>query len=661
MRSMRLVTLVLVVTLLAGAQAAFAQQKQPTAIGSGGAAATVDLLGTRAAIDTLEDGGNAVDAAVAAAAVLGVTEPYSCGIGGGGFMVIRTPEGEVTTIDSREESPAAMRPDSFIDSATGAPLAFNDARYSGLSAGVPGTVAGWDRALREYGTQSLREVLGAGIDTAREGFTVDQTFAAQTGPNVDFFNDVPSTAELYLNADGTAPRDVGTVLRNPDLARTYERIAKLGTKGFYRGAVADAMVEAVQDPPIAASANHTWRPGLMTMRDVRRYAAIEREPTHVGYRGLDVWGMGPPSSGGSTVGEALNILEGYDLGQLDRAQALHLFLESSRFSFADRGAWLADPDFFDVPLAGLLSDEYAATRRALIDPDQASTHPAAPGDPRPFSSTTHLVVSDDEGTVVSYTFTIESTGGNGIVVPEWGFLLNNELTDFDFSSLTPPNRADGDKRPRSSMSPTIVTDGGEPFLAVGSPGGSMIITTTLQVLLERLDLGRTLPQAIATPRASQRNTATTVAEPAFIASPEGQALDTQYGHDFALTRRDRCRDRDRVPGRRSGAGGGRAGAARRRPRGDGVALVLVEARISGFSRSRRRSSNRGHCSGFSTECGRPDSPPAGWKPTWMWSAWSAIDSVLPPRSNREMICVGASAPWSCASRRTAWSVMPPGS
>ena len=321
MRSMRLVTLVLVVTLLAGAQAAFAQeQKQPTAIGSGGAAATVDLLGTRAAIDTLEDGGNAVDAAVAAAAVLGVTEPYSCGIGGGGFMVIRTPEGEVTTIDSREESPAAMRPDSFIVSATGAPLPFNDARYSGLSAGVPGTVAGWDRALREYGTQSLREVLGAGIDTAREGFIVDETFAAQTGPNVDFFDDVPSTAEIYLDSDGT-PRDVGTVLRNPDLARTYERIARLGTKGFYRGAVADAMVEAVQDPPTAASANHTWRPGLMTMRDVRRYAAIEREPTHVGYRGLDVWGMGPPSSGGSTVGEALNILEGYDLGQRSTASA----------------------------------------------------------------------------------------------------------------------------------------------------------------------------------------------------------------------------------------------------------------------------------------------------------------------------------------------------
>ena len=540
MRTLRVVPLVLVVAFLASAPAALAQQKQATAVGSGGAAATVDFLGTRAATQTLKAGGNAVDATVAAAAVLGVTEPYSCGIGGGGFMVIRTPGGKVTTIDSREESPAAMQPDSFLEN--GAPLPFNDARYSGLSAGVPGTVAGWNRALREYGTQSLSETLQQGIDTARNGFTVDQTFVDQTNPNVDFFDDHPATAEIYLDPDGTA-RDVGTTLRNPDLARTYERIAKLGTKGFYRGAVADAMVEAAQNPPIAADANHTWRPGLMTMRDLHRYAAIEREPTKVNYRGLDVWGMGPPSSGGSTVGEALNILEGYDLSPTDpptfaqRVQALHLFLESSRFSFADRNAWVADPDFFDVPLAGLLSEDYAAERRAKINPARAAASPVPAGDPRPFSSTTHLVVSDDEGTVVSYTFTIESTGGNGIVVPGWGFLLNNELTDFNFDSLTHPNRAEGDKRPRSSMSPTIVTDGGEPFLAVGSPGGSMIITTTLQVLLERLDLGKTLPQAIASPRASQRNTAATAAEQAFISSPEGQALDNDatYGHTFALS------------------------------------------------------------------------------------------------------------------------------
>jgi gamma-glutamyltranspeptidase/glutathione hydrolase len=269
----------------------------------------------------------------------------------------------------------------------------------------------------------------------------------------------------------------------------------------------------------------------MTKRDLRSYRAIERPPTHVQYRGLDVYGMGPPSSGGSTVGEALNILEGFDLAGRDRAAALHLFLEASRLAFADRNAYVADPEFFDVPLEGLLSDEFAAERRALIDPAQAAPGPVVEGDPR--RETTHLVVSDREGTVVSYTFTIESTGGNGIVVPGRGFLLNNELTDFNYQMPDHPNAPDGGKRPRSSMSPTIVLDGGRPFLAVGSPGGSMIITTVLQLLLERLDLGATLPEAIARPRASQRNTDTTVVEPAFRELPEFPELAEVYGHEFS--------------------------------------------------------------------------------------------------------------------------------
>src|SRR5918995_716581 len=423
-------------------------------------------------------------AAVAAAAVLGVTEPYSCGIGGGGFMVIRTAGGKVTTIDSREESPATMQPDSFWEN--GAALPFNDARWSGLSAGVPGTVAGWDRALRRYGTWPLGRALGPGIAVASDGFTVDRTFVSQTEPNVDWFDDVPSTAAIYLDPDGT-PRDEGSTLRNPDLADTYRRIARSGAGAFYRGAIAEAMVDAAQNPPIADDANHRWRPGLMTLRDLRGYAA--------------------------------------------------------------RNAYLADPDFFDVPLSGLLSDSFAAERRDLIHEHRAATSPVAPGDPydnqgdssraahpsatisHPRQSTTHLVVSDRQGNVVSYTFTIESTGGNGIVVPGYGFLLNNELTDFNFDSTTHPNRADRSKRPRSSMSPTIITRDGEPFIAVGSPGGSTIPPTVLQVLLERLDLGSTLPEAIARPRASQRNTPTwtTIAEPAF--APEKPGL-TARGHVF---------------------------------------------------------------------------------------------------------------------------------
>ena len=246
-------------------------QKQPTAVGGGGAAASVDIDGTRAAIQALKDGGNAVDAAVAAASVLGVTEPYSCGIGGGGFMVIRTAKGKVTTIDGREESPATMTPTSFWEN--GKPLAFDDARFSGISAGIPGTPATWALALRRYGTWSLGRALRPGIREATDGFTVDQTFVDQTTPNVDLFNDIPSTAAIYLDPDGT-PRDEGSTLRNPDLARTYRRMARRGVDWFYNGSVAGAMARAAQDPPKADDANHAWRPGLMTRADLSRYRAI---------------------------------------------------------------------------------------------------------------------------------------------------------------------------------------------------------------------------------------------------------------------------------------------------------------------------------------------------------------------------------------------------
>src|SRR5436190_1919 len=457
-----------------GAAYAAPYQHHPdaTATGTGGAAATVDSVATQAAIGALRRGGNAVDAAVTAAAVLGVVEPLSCGIGGGGFMVIRTPAGQTTTIDTREIAPAAMQPDSFWEN--GAPLAFNEARWSGRSAGVPGTVAGWDRALREYRTFSL--------------------------------------------AQAPAP------------------------------AIAEAMATAAQHPPIASGANHAWRPGFMTQDDLGRYTAPERAPTHVTYRGRDVFGMGPPSSGGSTVGEALNMLEGFDLAALGRVPALHLFIEASRRAFADRNAYLADPAFFDVPLTGLLSDGFAAERRDTIDPDHATNAAVAPDDPYPYNggggggqpsatstragTTTHITTADAAGDVVAYTFTIESTGGNGIVVPGWGFLLNNELTDFNYDSTTHPNRVQGGKRPRSSISPTIVTQDGSPQLALGSPGGSTIITTVLQMLVDRLDLGMTLPQAIADPRATQRNGATTLGENAFLASPEAQELTSRYGHAF---------------------------------------------------------------------------------------------------------------------------------
>jgi gamma-glutamyltranspeptidase/glutathione hydrolase len=507
-----------------------------------------------------------------------VTEPFSCGIGGGGFMVIRTAHGKVTTIDGRETAPEAMTPTSFWEN--GAPLPFNAARWSGLSVGVPGTLETWDKALHKYGTMKLAQVLQPGIKVAKDGFVVDQTFFDQTDQAKTFFDDIPATAALYLDPDGT-PHDVGTTFRNPDLAKAYELIAKHGSKELYDGVIARAIVDTVQHPIVATTADHVWRAGVMTKNDLHRYHAPKRKPTHVTYRGLDVYSMGPPSSGGSTVGEALNILEGYpNLSTMPREEAFHYFLEASRYSFADRNAYLADPHYFEVPLKGLLSDDYATTRRALITANAANPPVVQPGDPYPYvkgqasatatqsETTTHLTTSDKWGNVVSYTFTIESTGGSGLVVPGWGFLLNNELTDFNFDSTTHPNRVEGGKRPRSSMAPTIVLKNDKPFLALGSPGGATIITTVLQILFDRLDQGMTLPQAIVDPRASQRNAANTGVEPAFLSSTLKADLETHRGHHFA-----NAGEIGAATGIEFLAGGGVLAAAEPVRRGGGSALV----------------------------------------------------------------------------------------
>jgi len=492
----------------------------------------------------LRSGGNAVDAAVAAAATLGVTEAYSAGVGGGGFMVVYLArQRRVVTIDGRETAPAAFREDSFIDPATGQPIPFAERVTSGLGVGVPGTVATWQKALRQYGTRPLGKLLAPAIRVAERGFVVDQTFHDQTVANAARFAAFPATAELFLPGGAAPP--VGSVLRNPDLAGTYRLLARHGTFPFYRGRVAEAIASTVQDPPVDPASTLNVRPGLMTEADLAAYRALDRRPTRVRYRGHQVYGMGPPSSGGSTVGEALNILEGYDLGAESYTQALFHYLEATRLAFADRNRWVGDPDFVEVPLRGLLSQGFADERRCLIG-ETANVSPVPPGDPfPPFGpgcpaggqavagpaerpATTHLSVADRWGNVVSYTLTIEQTGGSGIVVPGYGFLLNNELTDFNpaplFAGVPDPNLPAPGKRPRSSMSPTIVFRDGRPVLAVGSPGGATIITTVLQILMEHLDRGRSLPEAIAAPRVSQRNGTLSDAEPAFLTSPEAAAL-----------------------------------------------------------------------------------------------------------------------------------------
>lgn len=522
---------------------------QPTATGTGGAAATVDALATRAAMDILAQGGNAIDAAVAAAAVLGVTEPYSCGIGGGGFMVIYLAKDKrVVTIDHREVAPAYFNPTVF-NGPNGQPLPFAERVNSGLSVGVPGTVKGWEEALARYGTMSLGRVLQPAIRVAQQGFTVDATFAAQTQANLQRFRYFTSSSALFLPG-GNVPAE-GSTFRNPDLARTYLLLASGGSRAFYTGPLAQAIVNTVNNPPIAPGVTANIRPGRMTLADLANYEARIRLPIVSSYRGYTLYGMGLPSSGGPTIALALNLLEGFDLKALPRERALHLYLEASRLAFADRNAYMGDPEFLDAPLAGLLSKKYAEERRKAIG-ERAAEGSVQAGDPYPFQqdpstplrpraqtqrwegeSTTHLTVSDKEGNIVSYTFTIESTGGNAMVVPGYGFLLNNELTDFD-ATVPHPNSPEAYKRPRSSMSPTLVFRDGKPVLALGSPGGATIITTVLQTLINVLDFGMPIDQALAAPRLSQRNLQTTALDGGFERSPEAQAL-LGLGHRWAPT------------------------------------------------------------------------------------------------------------------------------
>ena len=516
-----------------------------TSTGYGGAVSSVDAEASNIGLQVLRAGGNAADAAVATAAALGVTEPYSSGIGGGGYFVyFDAASGEVTTIDGRETAPDAMGPNAFIDPATGQPYAFARAVSSGLSVGVPGTLATWETALDRFGTDSLREALQPAIVLANRGFTVDQTFRQQTLDNAARFSQFPDTAALFLPG-GDAPK-VGSTFKNHDLAQTLKLIAQRGTDVFYDGPLAEEIADVAQQPPLASDATINPPPGVMTAEDIAAYEVLEQAPTHVEYHGLDVYGMAPSSSGGTTVGESLNILEDFDLSADDQAQALHLYFEATAHAFADRNRYVGDPAFVDVPTETLLSQEFADSRACLIDPAQARPKPVAPGDLAATGceaaaaaasdgqgvSTTHLSVVDRWGNAVAYTLTIEQTGGSGITVPGRGFLLNNEMTDFNFTPtfVGDPNTPEPGKRPRSSMSPTIVLDDGEVRYVLGSPGGATIITTVVQILLNRLDLGMTLPEAVAAPRASQRNAATTPAEPAFIAAyaadlaPYGQVL-----------------------------------------------------------------------------------------------------------------------------------------
>ncbi|MGH3156492.1 MAG: gamma-glutamyltransferase family protein [Streptosporangiaceae bacterium] len=534
---------------------AAAVTKQPVAVGSGGGAASMSLGASEAAIKVLKEGGNAVDAAVAAASTMGATIPFVAGPGGGGFMVIYLARRhEVITVDGREDCPSACTQTMFLNPKTGKPLNYYYASDQPLSTGVPSMVATWAKAVKLFGSKSLATDLQPAIQTADQGTKVNSDFRQLERSDLPELRAYTASRQLLLTKSGGVLPE-GYLLRNPDLAHTYQLLAKYGPSYLYNGPIGQAVVAADDHPATYPGQQVVHLDGIMKMSDLRSYQAYVRAPTHVKYRGLDVYSMAPPSSSGTTVGEALNILNGYNLKAEPRTEALFHYLEASRLSYADRDAYVGDPRYVGVPVKSLLSLKFAATRRCLIH-NTALTSPVAPGDPTPpyqkcktvatpaptvneGMHTNNIVTADKWGDVVTYTNTINFFGGSGQVVPGYGFLLNDEMTDFDFAPPAPgaydPNLPAGGKQPRSSMGGLIVLRDGKPDFTVGAAGGSTIITTILQIILNHVDFGMTLPQALAAPRVSQTNSPTSLAEPAFYTSALAHQLTKQYNEQFTLS------------------------------------------------------------------------------------------------------------------------------
>ncbi len=490
---------------------------------------TANPLATAAGVKVLRRGGTAADAMVAVQAVLGLVEPQSSGIGGGAFVVYYDAHRDKTvTIDAREKAPASATETRFLDE-NGDSIGFFAAWQSGLSVGVPGTPRMMDYMHRKYGRLNWKTLFRSANKLAKKGFpltarTSDQVqglLNRNTEPfsceNRRFFRD-PTAFAYFSNPDCTA-KPAGTIVTNPDYSDTLKKLRRKGADGFYTGPIAEQIVEAVQGDSPA---------GDMTLEDLANYNIVVRDPVCLDYRGHNVCGMGPPSSGAIAVGQILGILENFDLvGDPLDIENVHLFTQAGRLAFADRGLYVADSDFVDVPVAGLLDKAYLKTRADLINlgSDLGSADPgvppgvvvaASPDNVAKNSGTSHVSIVDRYGNALSMTTTIESSFGNGVMVN--GFLLNNELTDFAFTpvsnELPVANRVQGNKRPRSSMSPTIVFDDkGRVEYVTGSPGGSRIIGYTAQSIMNMIDFGLDPQEAINVPHYMNRNGRTDVESP----------------------------------------------------------------------------------------------------------------------------------------------------
>ncbi|MGI2180072.1 gamma-glutamyltransferase [Shewanella frigidimarina] len=466
-----------------------------------GMVSSQEALASQIGVDILKQGGNAVDAAVAVAYALAVTLPRAGNIGGGGFMLVHLAEQNKTiAIDYRETAPAKAHKDIFLDEQGNAVDKLS--REHGLAVGVPGTVMGMELALKQYGTMKMAQVIKPAIKLAKDGILVTSDLSNSLAGLKSRITQWPSSAEIFYHADGSNYQ-VNELLKQPELAQSLSLIAHKGSKGFYQGETAKKIVSAVQNAG-----------GIMSLTDLANYKVIEREPVRGNYRGYEVVSMPPPSSGGIHIIEMLNVLEQFPIDKLghNTANTLHLMAETMKYAYADRSEYLGDPDFVKVPVKQLTSKEYAKEIASKIAINKTTpSSEIKPGNLAPYESdqTTHFSVIDKWGNAVANTYTLNFSYGSGLVAKGTGILLNNEMDDFSAKPGTPngygliggdANAVEGNKRPLSSMSPTMVMKDGKPFIVTGSPGGSRIINITLQMIMNVIDHNLNIAEATAAAR-----------------------------------------------------------------------------------------------------------------------------------------------------------------
>ncbi|ESW70329.1 gamma-glutamyltransferase [Mesorhizobium sp. LSHC422A00] len=524
------VTLSLAIAL-APSGALHAASPQP-AKGEHGMVVTAQHLASEAGVEVLKKGGNAVDAAVAVGYALAVVYPNAGNIGGGGFMTIRFKDGKSTFLDFRERAPLAATKTMYLDK-DGNPV--KGASLDGyLAVGVPGSVAGFEMAREKYGTLPRQDLMAPAIAYAKDGFILDQGDAASFASNVARLAKDPAAAAIFLKPDGK-PYGAGERLLQPDLAASLAAISEKGADAFYKGAIADAIVKA-----------SGARGGILAKADFEQYKIRELQPVSCTYRGYEITSSPPPSSGGVIICEILNVLEGYPLSYLGAgsAETVHVMVEAMRYAYVDRNSALGDPDFVDNPVSKLLDKGYAKETRDKIDPFRAGVSqnlmPKGFGESK---ETTHYSIIDDDGNAVAVTYTLNGSFGAGVVADGTGILLNNEMDDFTQKPGVPnlyglvqgeANAIQPKKTPLSSMSPTIVAKDGKPFMVIGSPGGSRIITITLEAIVNVIDHGMNIQEAIDASRIHHQWLPDTIYVEPFGLSPDTEKLLAGMGYHLDL-------------------------------------------------------------------------------------------------------------------------------